>query len=248
MAQLSASANDCSLDISSSQSSGSRRKCDQSFDYGCVSSDVAQFLRGQADRIHKTSARSIINIGRDLVAAKHFLSHGMFLRWATSEVGISPRTAQAYMQLAQWATSKGERISRLPPSILYVLSAPSTPQEFVDEVMKRVEDGERVVASALRSELRARVSRRRLLPAEAEPSTSRLIAERPDPKSCSASFAEAVAILAQQLPELEFERIRAIMTNPQVLSDPNLSHTITLSFVRLRPETALPDDTEYFGH
>jgi hypothetical protein len=80
-----------------------------------------------------------------------------------------------------------------------------------------------------------------------ELSASPLVPDRPVPNSCSASFAEAVAILARQLPALEFERIRAIMTDPKVLSDPNLPRAIALSFVRFQPETALPNEAEYFG-
>jgi hypothetical protein len=152
------------------------------------------------------------------------------------------------MQLAQWTGGKDERISRLPASILYVLSAPSTPQEFVDEVLKRVEHGEQVAASALRTELRTRASYRGRLPTNEGTSLSPLTIDGSIASSCPASFAEAVAILARKLPELEFARIRAIMTDPRVLSDPNLSHTITRSFGRPQTDAALPIEAGYYAH
>jgi hypothetical protein len=40
------------------------------------------------------------------IAAKHYLSHGSFLRWVETEAGLPARTAQAYMQVAHWASGK----------------------------------------------------------------------------------------------------------------------------------------------
>jgi hypothetical protein len=34
---------------------------------------VAEFLKGQAERIRRCVASSIVNIGKDLIAAKHYL-------------------------------------------------------------------------------------------------------------------------------------------------------------------------------
>jgi hypothetical protein len=73
------------------------------FDYASVTIPVAKFLKGQATRIRQYAGKAIVQIGGDLVSAKHYLSHGQFLRWVENEVGIPPRTAQAYMQAAQWA-------------------------------------------------------------------------------------------------------------------------------------------------
>ena len=99
-------------------------------------------------------------MGKGLIGAKHYLSHGAFLRWVESEVGIPARTAQAYMRVAQWVSGKSPTIKHLPPTILYLLSAPSTPQEFIVDILKRAEAGEQFVLPAIRSELKAlRVSR-----------------------------------------------------------------------------------------
>src|SRR5262245_14032618 len=123
------------------------------FDYGDLSSSAAKFLREQAERIRRQSASSIINIGKDLVAAKHYLSHGAFIAWVESEVGIAARTAQAYMRVAKWVAPKSASIAHLPPSLLYLFSASSTPSSFVVDVLKRIEAGERISLRAIRNEL-----------------------------------------------------------------------------------------------
>src|SRR5262249_7339757 len=76
------------------------------FDYNSVSSPVASFLKGQAERIRRQYVGSIIQIGRALLSAKSHLSHGEFLCWVEGEVCIPARTAQAYMRVAQWSEDK----------------------------------------------------------------------------------------------------------------------------------------------
>ena len=125
------------------------------FNYDSVSSSIAKFLKGQAERIRHEAGTSVIRIGRALIGAKHYLSHGAFLHWLSSEIGIPARTAQAYMQVAHWAEGKSSKFERLPPSLLYILSAPSTPTDFVSRVLTKVEAGERVSLLTVREELRS---------------------------------------------------------------------------------------------
>src|ERR1700712_4880530 len=102
------------------------------FDYSSVSSPLANFLKGQADRIRRQCVTSIIQIGKALLEAKRHLSHGAFLLWVECEVCMPVRTAQAYMRVAQWASAqKTAVVAHLSPTILYLLSAPSTPEDFV---------------------------------------------------------------------------------------------------------------------
>jgi hypothetical protein len=114
------------------------------FDYTSVPSPVAHFLRGHAERIRRGWATSIIQIGKELVEAKRHLSHGVFIRWVKTEVGLPPRTAQAYMQVAHWAKGKSATVARLPPSVLYLVSSPSAPEEFVAHMLNKLEAGEQI--------------------------------------------------------------------------------------------------------
>jgi hypothetical protein len=202
------------------------------FDYKTVSPSVAKFLRGQADRIHRTASRSIIQIGKDLVGAKHYLSHGLFLRWVEDEVGLSARTAQAYMQATQWVASKGATVAYLPPSILYLLSSPSTPEELIDDVLRRVETGERLSAQAVRQQVKELKKSKRDRPAanpSGDPKPQRL-------KSASGTedddplISEAVGILARALPQADYSRIKTILTSKTVLDDPELATKIASAF------------------
>jgi hypothetical protein len=97
----------------------------------------------------------VVNIGKDLIGAKRYLSHGAFLCWVEAEAGIPARTAQVYMQVAQWVGGKGATVAHLPLTALYLLSARSTPNEFAMDVLNRVQRGETVSLTSLREELKA---------------------------------------------------------------------------------------------
>jgi hypothetical protein len=211
-------------------------KNDSPFDYRNLPSSVTDFLKGQAHRIRRQAAMSIIHIGKDLIAAKHYLSHGAFLNWVVAEVDIPPRTAQAYMQVAQWATGKNATVALLPPSLLYFLSASRTPETFVDDILRRIEAGEHVALSAIRDELKAlRISHR-----EGSPDNERAARQgtQLDQKSwptaveleVTAILRRAVAILAQGLSVEDFAQVRDILTSKAVLEDPELPRKITTAF------------------
>jgi hypothetical protein len=208
----------------------------QWFDYAEVPTSVSKFLKAQVDRIRRSAGKSVIEIGKDLIAAKHYLSHGAFLRWVEYEVGIPARTAQGYMQVAQWASGKNNCVARLPPTILYLLSAPSTPKDLVHDILEKADSGENISLSDLREELKglrakAQKAQRNMIdtnqPIEADV-TSRQISERVDG---SVDVQDAVAILVRALPLSVFCRVRDIMTNNRVLTDPCLAQKIALAFL-----------------
>jgi DUF3102 family protein len=199
-----------------------------SFDYGSVSPDVAKFLKGQAKKIIRTSANSVVQIGKDLIAAKHFLDHGAFQRWLDSEVGIRARTAQAYMQVARWISSKNPAVARLPPSVLYLLSAPSTPERFMSDVLKRVDAGENLVLPVIRNELKA--LRKQTQPELRGESSDSPHSEGVRGQAGREALMELVAILAQRLSPTEFARVRAIMTNESMLHDAAFAQNVALAF------------------
>jgi hypothetical protein len=92
-----------------------------------------------AKRIHsaiKVTAESIVDVGKDLADAKRMLhQHGAWLSWLDSEFQMSARTAQRYMQAAEFAKGKYDTVSLLPPATIYLLSAPSTPEKIKAEVL-----------------------------------------------------------------------------------------------------------------
>jgi Protein of unknown function (DUF3102) len=221
------------------------------FDYSDLSASVTQFLRGQAERIRQRAASSVISIGNDLIGVKDYLSHGAFIVWVETEVGIPARTAQAYMRVAKWASHKNATVAHLPPSLLYLLSASSTPDAFTVDVLKRAEAGERLLLSVIRNELRAlRESMQdpsagtirgepersvRFTLSSAPPEIKSDIAANPS----NTSVLEAITILARELSERDFARVREIMTNRSVLNDPELPQKIFSAFEAERPRRTL---------
>lgn len=205
------------------------------FNYGELSSSVANFLRGQAERIRRRLTSSVVNIGKDLAEAKHYLNHGAFVAWVESEVGIPARTAQAYMRVARWASEKTAAVAHFPPSLLYLLSASNTPEAFVSDVVRRVNAGERISIRALRDKLkdmrdtvhdRQRPKPRLVSALSHHDDTSGAVLAAAD----DVILAEVVGILARRLSPQDFARVRDIMTAGPVLEDPNLAQQIVAAF------------------
>lgn len=104
-------------------------------------------LAAIADRIRqrvKSATTDIIAIGKDLIGAKAQLPHGAFLPWLDAEFGWTDRTARNYIRAADLAGSKSETISVLPPSTVYLLAAPSTPEKIRTDIIQEIETGKPV--------------------------------------------------------------------------------------------------------
>jgi hypothetical protein len=206
------------------------------FNYKSVSPQVEKFLRGQAERIQRGLTLSIIQTGKSLLEAKRHLSHGQFLKWIEFEAGLHVRTAQAYMQVAQWAKGKSTVVSRLPPSLLYLLSAPSTPDDFQTELLERLEAGERIHVHTARTELATLRMKEKLTSGgdsatdKTPPSLSSHIELVAFNSGQDASVRDAVAILSRALSSTDFARVRSIMTSRTVLESPHLSEEIMSAF------------------
>jgi hypothetical protein len=204
---------------------------DLRFDYGTLPTSVADFLRAQAHRIRRQATLSVIHIGKDLIAAKRYLRHGEFLNWISAEIGMPTRTAQAYMHVAEWASHKSPAVALLPSSILYILSTSSTPEYYVDKILRRVEAGERIVVSTIREELKELREKRRGdqtvgngLPIQHRESKGQ--ETRPTNTGSESELYQVVAILARELSIEDFARIRKILTSKSVPQNSKLAKKI----------------------
>jgi Protein of unknown function (DUF3102) len=205
------------------------------FDYASIPVSVAKFLKGQATRIRQYTGKAIIQIGKDLSAAKHYLSHGQFVRWVEAEVGIPARTAQGYMRAAQWASGKSAAVASLPASLLYVLSASNTPKELVEDVLSKAEAGEQVILSAVRATLKSlRDTKRHMQCSESSASSPMTpndnFDEHLDMSNEGKLLIEVVRILASALSKADLARVREIMMSDDVLRHPHLSKNIKTAF------------------
>jgi hypothetical protein len=210
---------------------------EERFNYDELPSLVAKFLRGQADRIRRQTTSSIIQIGKALLESKRHLSHGAFIRWVEWEVCIPARTAQGYMRVANWASGKSATVAHLSPAVLYVLSAPWVPKEYLAAILKRAEAGEHVTPAIIRTELKAcRSNKSENCAAEkaASSETSENILWEPFSitNQTRSDVAELSEILSRGLSDDDLARVLEIIIKENVLSDPHWSQCFREAFIR----------------
>lgn len=112
------------------------------FDYDQLDDAAANQAKAVVERYRERQKAYVIDTGRDLLAVKEQLEHGLFLEWVLAEMQMTPRSAQRAMGAAEVLGAKSDTVSYLPPSILYALSAPSTPAPVRDGIVERIEAGE----------------------------------------------------------------------------------------------------------
>lgn len=100
-----------------------------------LDSPKIQILTAKISELKKTLFRdtveTVIEIGEYLTEAKSILSHGDWLKWLAENVHFSERTAQRYMQLAEFKESNTTHVSYLKDSgifKLYKIAALPEPQ------------------------------------------------------------------------------------------------------------------------
>jgi hypothetical protein len=203
------------------------------FQYSSVDPSVARFLKGQAQRINQTRSRSIINVGKDLLAAKHYLAHGAFVSWVEQEVGMPARTAQSYMQVAQWVSGKNAKVAHLPASLLYILSAPSTPNSLILDTLADVEAGKYVAIPSVREKLKSlRCAKPRDSTIEkgksgGQPVGSTETVDGFDPMlDVKTLMREVVSILLNGLSVADLGRIRTLLSDEAVRGNSELGNAI----------------------
>jgi hypothetical protein len=150
------------------------------------------------------------------------------------------------MQVAQWAAGKNGSVTLLPPTILYLLSTPSTPTHFVTDILNRAAAGENISPSDIREELRemrAKVRKKQHRTASTIQSTQagQTSGQTAEKAGNEADIQDAIAILARVLSLPDFCRVRDIMTNKRVLSDPYLAQNIVSAFSASRETDGAPD-------
>ena len=117
------------------------------YDYGQLPNEHRDAVRRSARIIKpllKRTAEDIFIIGGELRAVKDMLPHGSYTEWLEVEFGLSERMAQHFVNVRERLGPKSEKFSVLPPSTLYLLAAPSTPDQAISIVEERIDAGDRV--------------------------------------------------------------------------------------------------------
>ena len=109
-------------------------------------------------RLGKQTVENIIEIGQRLSECKRLVGHGNWLPFLKREFGWTDDTALNFIRVGELAKSRKFRDLNLPISGLYLLAAPSTPEEARNEIIERVQTGETVTVAEVKS---AKKKRRR---------------------------------------------------------------------------------------
>lgn len=115
------------------------------FDYSVLSSEsriVVMQKTSEIKTLMRRAAQDIIDIGAKLIEVKDQLQHGEFGNWLKSEFNWDARQAQRMMNVAD--AFKNDNLSdlKIGASALYLLAAPSTPDEARQEAIQKAEAGE----------------------------------------------------------------------------------------------------------
>ena len=123
------------------------------------SADLAEIAERIRARIKRTTA-DVIATGKDLLLAQQRLGTGNVLDWIERELGMTRRWAQLQMSVAKTFGEVGEIISSMPPTTIYKLAAPSTPDEIKAQVVADLEAGRIVDHRTVEAEI---IDRRRVV-------------------------------------------------------------------------------------
>ncbi|WP_420628626.1 DUF3102 domain-containing protein [Candidatus Leptofilum sp.] len=117
------------------------------FDYNQLENNGQSFILKRTQEIRqlmKRSAEDIVIIGLKLIEVKTCLPHGAFGKWLRSEFDWTETTALNFMRVAKAFKTTNFADLHLAPSALYLLAAPSTPNEARIEAVDRANDGEKI--------------------------------------------------------------------------------------------------------
>jgi hypothetical protein len=87
-----------------------------------------------------------------LTEAKEIVGHGHFGSWLEQEFGWTDRTARNFISVYELSESKSENFSdlNLPVSGLYLLAAPTTPEQARTEIIERAKSGEAISTAEIK--------------------------------------------------------------------------------------------------
>jgi hypothetical protein len=119
------------------------------FDYGDTLPEIVQEIEATAKSFHdrdhewrKVTMQYAVEQGQALHTVRQHLAHGQFLSWIDKRLGVSDQTARNYMGAATLA-EKSQTVLDLPVATVYKLAAPNTPPELQQEIIAKLESGEK---------------------------------------------------------------------------------------------------------
>jgi len=77
-----------------------------------------------------------------LTEVKAGLPHGQFLPWIAAEFEMSDQSARQFMWVYDRFGGENQKVFEFRPSVLYALSAPSTPESVLEKAIEKAESGD----------------------------------------------------------------------------------------------------------
>jgi hypothetical protein len=98
---------------------------------------------------------TILEIGRELRTVKRRLKQRQFHDWVARTFGLAANRAELMIRAAVWAEGREKIVSHLDPTAIYTLFSSSTPESARQEVLFRLERGERPLPRVVKEVIRA---------------------------------------------------------------------------------------------
>ena len=117
----------------------------QDFNYAVLETETRIFIQQRTSEIKsliRRTSQDIIDIGEKLGEVKQQLGHGKFINWLKFEFDWSASTATRFMQVKEQFKFVKLTNLHIAASALYLLAAPSTPQQARTEALERASVGE----------------------------------------------------------------------------------------------------------
>ncbi|MEH2178725.1 DUF3102 domain-containing protein [Nostoc sp.] len=165
------------------------------FDYEILNSEqriVIQQRTGEIKERLRRSAQDIWEIGQKLADVRSRLKHGQFETWLKAEFGWSRRTAYNFINVYEAFAERANFAQiDIATSALYLLAAPSTPENVREEILQRAMEGETLTHKSIRQVI------------EEEKSQSTSAAASPEPPQPLTSKPEIVTIIPKEMVKVE---------------------------------------------
>ncbi|WP_414579469.1 DUF3102 domain-containing protein [Anabaena sp. CCY 9402-a] len=124
-----------------------------SFDYGILTPEQRSLVEQRTSEIReqlRRTAQDIWEIGQSLAEVRAQLKHGHFDTWLKAEFGWSRRTAYNFINVYETFGNRANLAQiDIATSALYLLAAPSTPQNLREQYIEEAKTGKRITHKEL---------------------------------------------------------------------------------------------------
>ncbi|MEA5513958.1 DUF3102 domain-containing protein [Nodularia sp. UHCC 0506] len=124
-----------------------------SFDYGILTPEQRSLVEQRTSEIReqlRKTAQDIWEIGESLAEVRAQLKHGQFETWLKAEFGWSRRTAYNFINVYETFGNRANLAQiDIATSALYLLAAPSTPENLREQYLQEAKTGKRITHKEL---------------------------------------------------------------------------------------------------